>query len=302
MQWLNYHHLLYFWTVAKEGSVLAASKKLRLAQPTLSGQIHALEESLEVKLFKRHGRGLLLTDVGQVAFRYAGEIFGLGAEMQQAIKGESTGRPLQLHVGVADVLPKLVAFHLIQPAFALEEVVRVKCEEDRADRLLTKLAAHELDIVLSDAPANPMVSVRVFSHLLGECDVVFLAPAAKAKGLVGKFPGCLSKAPFLMPARGTTLRHSLDVWFNRHHIEPDIVAEFDDSGLLKTFAQAGLGCFAAPGIVAKEVCRQYNVVPIGHAHDVKERFFAITAERKLQHPAVRAVTEAARNELFKSHH
>lgn len=277
----------------------AASKKLRLAQPTLSGQIHALEESMEVKLFRRQGRGLSLTEAGQVAFRYADEIFSLGAEMQTAMRGEATGRPLQFNVGVADVLPKLVAFHLLEPAFRLQEKVVVKCEEDRADRLLTRLAAHELDIVLSDAPANPMINVRVFNHLLGECDVSFFAPQEQAAAMKKKFPRCMAGAAFLMPSPGTTLRRSLDAWFERQGVQPNVVAEFDDSGLLKTFGQAGMGLFAAPSIVSEEICRQYNVRPIGAAPEIKERFFAISAERRLRHPAVVAVSEAARHEFFK---
>jgi len=300
VQWLNYHHLLYFWTVAKEGSVSAASKKLRLAQPTLSGQIHALEEQMEVKLFRRQGRGLALTESGQVAFRYADEIFSLGKEMQTALRGETTGRPVQFNVGVTDVLPKLVAFHLLEPAFKLKEKVLVKCEEDRVDRLLTRLATHELDIVLSDSPANPMINVRVFNHLLGECDVSFFAQKEPALAMRKKFPKCLAGAPFLMPSSGTSLRRSLDAWFERQGLMPDIVAEFDDSGLLKTFGQAGMGVFAAPSIVSAEICRQYNVRLIGRTSEIKERFYAISAERRLRHPAVVAVSEAARNELFKS--
>lgn len=298
--WLNYHHLLYFWTVAKEGSVSSASKKLRLAQPTLSGQIHALEEQMEVKLFRRQGRGLALTESGQVAFRYADEIFSLGKEMQIALRGEATGRPVQFNVGITDVLPKLIAFHLLEPAFKLKEKVLVRCEEDQADRLLTRLANHEIDIVLSDSPASPTVNGRVFNHLLGECGATFFAPKAQAMAMRRKFPKCFSNAPFLMPAAGTSLRGGLDAWFEQHGVVPDIVAEFDDSSLLKTFGQAGMGAFAAPSIVAKEICRQYNVQTIGSTLDIKERFYAISAERRLRHPAVVAVTESARNEWFKS--
>ena len=299
MQWLNYHHLLYFWTVAKEGSVSAASKKLRLAQPTLSGQIHALESQMEIKLFRRQGRGLSLTDAGQVAFRYADEIFSLGTEMQTALRGEVTGRRLEFNVGISDALPKLIAFHLLKPAFALGERIVVRCQEERVDRLLTRLASHDLDLVLSDAPANPAISVKVFNHLLGECSISFFAIKERATKLKAKFPTSLSDDPFLMPSLGTTLRRSLDSWFNMHGVVPDIVGEFDDSGLLKTFGQAGVGSFAAPSIISKEVCRQYNVKPIGVAHEIKEKFYAISAERRLRHPAVVAVTESARNELFK---
>lgn len=299
VQWLNYHHLLYFWTVAKEGSMAAASRRLRLAQPTISGQIRALEEAMEVKLFQRQGRGLALTEAGRVAFRYAEDIFTLGREMQTALRGESTGRPLQFDVGVANVVPKLVAFHLLAPALALPEKVLLRCHEDHVEKLLNQLAAHELDIVLSDAPAPPGSSIRVFSHLLGECDVTFFASKDLAPSIRRRFPAGLTGQPFLMPAAGTSLRRNLDVWLEKQDVTPDVVAEFDDSSLLKTFGQAGLGAFAAPTIMAEEIARQYDVKPVGTTSEVKERFYAISAERRLRHPAVVAVTENARNELFK---
>ncbi len=278
----------------------AAAKRLRLAQPTISEQIRALEEAMEVKLFQRQGRGLALTEAGRVAFRYAEDIFSLGREMQTALRGEATGRPLQFHVGVADVVPKLIAFHLLAPALQLNEKVLLTCEEDRAEKLLPRLAAHELDLVLSDAPALPSPSLRVFSHLLGECDVTFFAPKDTAASLRKRFPAGLHQQPFLMPAQGTSLRRNLDMWFDKHGVSPDVVAEFDDSSLLKTFAQAGLGVFAAPSIISKEVTRQHDVRAVGSAPDIKERFYAISVERRLRHPAVVAVTETARQELFKS--
>ena len=277
----------------------AAAKRLRLAQPTVSEQIRALEEAMEVKLFERQGRGLVLTEAGRVAFRYAEDIFSLGREMQTALRGEVTGRPLQFHVGVADVVPKLVAFHLLAPALSLSQKVLLTCEEDRAESLLARLAAHELDVVLSDAPAQPAANVHMFSHLLGECDVTFFATRETAGNLRKRFPASLHEQPFLMPTQGTALRRNLDIWFDQNNISPDVVAEFDDSSLLKTFAQAGLGAFAAPSIISKEVTRQHDVRPIGSATDLKERFYAISAERRLRHPAVVAVTENARNELFK---
>lgn len=277
----------------------AASKRLRLAQPTISGQIRALEEAMDVKLFARQGRGLALTEAGRVAFRYAEDIFTLGREMQTALRGEATGRPLQFDVGVADVVPKLIAFHLLEPALHLPSKVLLRCQEDHADKLLTKLAAHELDIVLADAPAQPHASIRVFSHLLGECDVTFFAPKNLATAARRRFPAALHGQPFLMPSQGTSLRRNLDIWLEKHDVTPDVIGEFDDSSLLKTFGQAGLGMFAAPSIIAEEIARQYDVKPVGTTAEIKERFYAISAERRLRHPAVVAVTENARNELFK---
>lgn len=276
LQWLNYRHLLYFWTVAKEGSVSAASKKLRLAQPTLSGQIHALEAQTEMKLFRRQGRGLSLTEAGRIAFRCADEIFSLGPEMQTALRGEVTGRRIEFNVGISNALPKLITFHLLAPAFALSERVVVKCQEERADRLLPRLASHELDIVLPDAPANPAISVEVFSHLLGECGVSFFTGKDRAARLRRNFPKSLSGTLFLMPAVGTTLRRSLDAWFDAQRVTPDVVGEFVQGNLPPIQRQAHRA-----------------------AHEVQERFYAISADRRLRHPAVVAVTEAARNEWFK---
>ena len=292
MEWLNYHHLLYFRAVAREGTVASAAGVLRRSQPTISAQIHDLEKSLGEKLFTRAGRRLVLTDMGRHVFRYAEEIHSLGKDLVDTIKGRPTGRPLRLVVGVADVLPKLVTQRLLQPALSLHEPVRIVCVEDRPERLLADLALHELDVVLSDSPATPSVNVRAFSHLLGECGVTFFAAGRHAACRKG-FPRSLDGAELLVPTKNTTLRRSLEEWFEKLDIRPLIMGEFQDSALLEVFGQAGRGIFMAPSVVEREVARQYRVRVIGRTNQLRERFYAISVERRLKHPAVVAISEGA---------
>jgi LysR family transcriptional activator of nhaA len=301
MEWLNYHHLLYFWTVAQEGSVSRASERLRLAQPTVSGQVRALEESLGEKLFRRTGRRLELTEMGQHVYRYADEIFSLGRELQDSLKGRPTARPQKLVVGVADVVPKLIAYRLLEPALRMREQVRLVCHEDAPERLLGELSMHQLDVVLSDLPVGASASVRAYSHLLGECGVTVFASQRLAASLRRDFPRSLEGAPFLMPLESTTLRRSLQHWLETEEVRPQVVGEFKDSALLKVFGQAGVGLFPAPTAIEDEVCNQYGVEVVGRIEEVRERFYAITVERRLRHPAVVAISKAARSELFKAH-
>ncbi len=298
MEWLNYHHLLYFWTVVREGGVTQAAKRLRLAQPTVSGQLRALEASLGAKLYTRSGRRLLLTDVGQTVYRYADEIFGLGRELQEAVRGRGTGKPLKLVVGVADVLPKLVTYRLLEPALRLEPKVQLVVREDRPERLVADLAVHELDLVLSDAPVGPHLKVRVYNHLLGECGVTFFAAPELASRLARGFPRSLDGAPFLLPSEGTALRAALERWLDGEGVRPAPVAECQDAALLAVFCARGAGAFAAPTAVEAEMKAQYRVRVIGRSEAVRERFFAISGERRLRHPAVVAISESARGELF----
>jgi LysR family transcriptional activator of nhaA len=298
MEWLNYHHLLYFWTVAKEGSIARACEKLRLAQPTISGQLRLLEDTLGEKLFTKMGRGLVMTEVGQVVYRYADEIFGLGRELQDVLKGRPRGRPLRLLVGVSDLVPKLIAHRILQPALEMPETVQIVCHEDTPERLLAELAEHRLDVVLSDAPITSMIRVKAFNHLLGSSGVtVFGAPALAARHRKN-FPESLDGAPFLLPLEGSSLRRSLEQWFESENIRPKLVGEFKDSALLKTFGQAGAGLFVAPDAIEKEVREHYKVTAVGRTDAVTERFYAISVERKLKHPAVVMISEAARDKLF----
>jgi LysR family transcriptional activator of nhaA len=298
MEWLNYHHLLYFWVVAREGGLAAASAKLRLAQSTVSGQIRALETSLGESLFVRSGRRLVLTEVGRVVFRYAEEIFTLGRELQDAVKGRPVATPLTLVVGVADVVPKLVARRLLEPALRLSQPIRLICREDKPDRLLAELAVHNLDVVLADAPLNPSIRIRGFNHLLGECSVVFFGSEKLAAEYRRGFPGSLDGAPVILPTENTTLRRTLDQWFTTRGVRPRLVGEFEDSALLTVFGQAGMGLFPVSSVIAREVRRQHEVKPVGTLEDARERFYAISVERRLKHPAVVAISEEARQRIF----
>jgi len=298
MDWLNYHHLFYFWTVAREKTLAAASTQLRLAPSTISEQIRALEVALGEKLFVRSGRGLVLTEMGQVVLRYAEDIFALGNELQDAIKGRPLGRPLKLLVGIADVVPKLVARRLLEPALKLAEPVHLICRENKPERLLAELVMHELDVVITDAPVSPAVRVKVFNHLLGESGIVFLGTKKLVSNYRQGFPKSLDRVPMILPTENTTLRRSLEQWFTTIGIRPKVVGEFEDSALLKVFGQSGLGVFPISSVVATEVQREFNLQMIGKLNAVRERFYAISIERKLKHPAVVAISEEARQKLF----
>ncbi len=299
MEWLNYQHLLYFWVVAKEGSIAGASKELRLAHPTISVQIHALEEVLGAKLFERQGRGLVLTEFGRVAFRYAEEIFSLGREFLDTAKGRPSGRPLRLVVGASDSLPKSIVYRILEPAFRLDEQVRVIVREDRsAEAFMGELAMHAVDVVLSDAPAAPGTSVRAFSHPLGECGTTFFAAPELAKTCRRQFPHSLDGVRFLMPSTNSTLRRALEEWFNALDIRPNVVAEIEDLALAKVVGEAGFGVFAAPDVIEKDILKRYEVQVVGRVEALRQRFYAISLERKIRHPAVVAISEKARNEIF----
>lgn len=296
MSWLNYHHLLYFWTVARAGSIAKAGEELHLAQPTISSQIKLLEESLGHKLFERQGRKLVLTDVGRTVMRYADEIFRLGNELKNVVGGLPAGQQLRLQVGVADVVPKVVAERLLQPALSVGPL-RIVCREGPLPQLLASLALHELDVVLADAPGSEPVSVRAFNHLLGKCGVTFFAASVHSQ-LKRDFPRSLNGAPFLMPSEGSSVRHALDLWFESKGVRPTVVGDFDDSALLKAFGQRGLGVFAMPSVIEAEVTRQFDVSIVGRTDEIENCFYAITVERRLRHPAVVAIAEAARSSLF----
>jgi LysR family transcriptional activator of nhaA len=295
---LNYHHLRVFWTAAREGGVTRASEKLHVSQPTITTQIRALEQALGQKLFARSGRRLVLTEFGRSAYRYADEIVGLGEELMDRMKGGSPGREVRLTVGVADVLPKLIAYRILEPALRLAEPIRLEGIEGTPERLLAELAVFGLDVVLADAPVGPTVRVRAHNHLLGECAVSLFGADKLARRYRRGFPRSLDGAPFLLPRRHSALRLGLDDWFEREKVRPHIVGEFDDSALLNALGQAGVGLFPAPAPIAAEVCRQYGVRSLGTLESVRQRFYAVTVDRKLKHPAVIAICETARRELF----
>ncbi len=298
MEWLNYHHLLYFWTVMREGSLTAACSRLSLAPSTVSTQLTRLEETMGGKLFQRVGRNLEPTDLGRMVYRYADEIFALGREMMDTVRGRPLAGPLSLKAGVVDVLPKFIVRRLLEPALQLPERVRLVCHEDKEDALLAELAMHTLDVVLSDSPLRAGLSVKAYSHLLGECGVTFFAVEHLAARLQPTFPQSLHEAPMLLPMEMTALRGALERWFVSLGIRPAIAGEFDDSALIMVFGQEGDGVFVAPTVIEQEVLRQHRVLVVGRTQAVKERYYAISVERIIKHPAVAAIFEAARQNLF----
>jgi LysR family transcriptional activator of nhaA len=297
MEWLNYHHLHYFWTVASSGSISKASAELHVSSSAISTQLRSLEESLGEKLFVRSGRNLILTEVGRVVFSYSSDIFALGRELTQTVKNRPTGRPLRLLVGVVDVLPKMIAQWLIAPALKLREPVRIVCREGSSEQLTAHLAEHELDVVLSDVAFSPTAGARVYNHLLGECGVTFVATPKLAKGLKCNFPRSLDGAPMLLPVENTGARRNLNYWFDSQGIRPQITGEFQDHALLRVFGQAGIGVFPIPSVFEKQIEQQGSLQRIGRTEDVRNRFYAISVERKLKHPAVLAICDTAR-QLF----
>jgi LysR family transcriptional activator of nhaA len=300
MEWLNYHHLFYFWTVMHEGSLTAASSRLRLAPSTVSVQVGKLEEALGGKLFRLVGRRLEPTDLGRLAFRYADEIFSLGREMMDTIRGRPVMGPLSLKVGVVDVLPKLIVRKILEPAFNLPEQLHLVCYEGKEEKLLSELAMHKIDVVLSNSPVRRGLNIKVYNHFLGECGVTFLSVKKMAAQFRRGFPKSLDRAPMLVPIEMTTMRQSLERWFESIEVRPAIVGEFEDSALLKEFGQHGDGIFAVPSVIETDVQRQYHVSVVGRTDAVLERFYAVSFERIIKHPAVTAVSDVARANIFVS--
>jgi LysR family transcriptional activator of nhaA len=298
MEWLNYHHLLYFWTVAKKGSIARAREELLLAQPTISGQIRALEENLGEKLFVRQGRRLVLTEAGQLVYGYADEIFALGSELKDVLKGRPRNHPLRLVVGLSDLIPKLIAYRILEPVLAIKGGVQIECYEDKPEKLLLSLAAHELDLVLTDAPTYSAVRVRVFNHSLGSSGVALFASPRLANFYRKRFPNSLTAAPFLLPMKNSVLRQMMDEWFETNSIRPRILGEFQDTALLTAFGQAGAGIFAAPVAIEREVQQRYRVAKLGELGTRAVEYYAISAERKIRHPAATVIAEVAKNKLF----
>jgi LysR family transcriptional activator of nhaA len=296
---LNYKHLRYFWTVAKAGSIARAGERMHVTSQTISGQISLFEDVLGYKLFSRVGRRLELTDAGRVVLSYADEIFTLGQELEDVLRHRPGGRPLQFRVGIADALPKSVAYRLLEPALRLPEPPRIVCREGKLASLLADLAVHRLDIVLADSPMPANVNVRGYSHLLGECGVTFLATPSLARRHRDEFPRRLDGAPLLLPGADAVVQPRLTRWFDKQRIRPRVIGEFDDSALMNAFGQAGAGVFVAPSAIAEQVKRQYGVVDIGSTEAVTEQFYAISVERRLTHPAVVAISSAARQVLFR---
>ncbi len=298
MEWLNYHHLYYFWRVVRSGGISGAARELQVSSPAVSAQIKELEGFLGEPLFARSGRTLVMTNMGRIVYDYAEDIFSLGRELLDTVRNRPTGRPIRIDIGVADVLPKMIAQWLIEPALKLRESVRIVCREASSDQLVAKLASLELDVVLSDSPADPDRSPRAFNHLLGESGVTFVGMGRGFKRTKQEFPECLSGIPMLLPTDNTTLGRDLQYWFSAKNVYPQIVGEFEDYALLQAFAQSGSAAFPVPSVFVNELRKQHRLVQLGSSDDVKLRFYAISSERKIKHPAVAAICESARRQLF----
>ncbi len=295
---LNLKHLRYFWSVASHGSIARAADALYLTPQTISGQLRELEQQIGAKLFQRDGRQLVLTETGRLVFSYADEMFRLGLELQDVISGRTPGSSITVKVGVAMVVPKLVAYRVLEPILQMPDPVNLVCHEAPLVDLLADLSVHKLDAVLADSPVNPALNIRAYNHPLGESGVSFFGLPGQAASLGPEFPHSLSGLPMLMPSSGSNLRRSLETWFDRHSIEPQVVAEIDDRALMKAFGERGVGIFTTPTAVEQDVLNKYEVEVIGRTEEIKERFYVISPERRIKHPAVTAVTEAARKELF----
>jgi LysR family transcriptional activator of nhaA len=295
---LNFRHLYYFWVVAKEGSVTRAAERLDVAVQTISAQLALLEQAIGKALLAPQGRRLVLTEAGRMALGYADQIFLLGEQLQEVLSESDIGSTMRLTVGISDSLPKLIASGLLEAALILPQKVKLVCYEDDFESLLGDLSVHKLDVVLTDRPVPSGTTLRVFSHLLGESDVMLFGSPALAARYRDNFPASLKGAPILLPTRNNAIRGRIDHWFEMHDVRPDIVGEFDDNALLSTFGQSGIGLFPAPSALAKAVHNQFGAVPVGELTQVHEQFYAISNERKIKHPAVEAILTASHESVF----
>ncbi|MFT7561755.1 MAG: LysR family transcriptional activator of nhaA [Flavobacteriales bacterium] len=295
---LNYKHLQYFWVVAHAGSIAKASERLHITPQTISGQISMLEERLGVSLFERVGRGLALTEVGKVTLQYADEIFELGQELGDVLRGAPTFGPTEFIVSAASAVPKTIVYRILEPALALDSNMKLTCKEGPVDSILADLAVHKVDLVISDQAIPSEFSIKAFNHKLGGCGVTFFASPKLARKLKGSFPNNLNNTPIILPTSQYGIRKQFDLWATEQNIYPCITGQFDDSALMKSFGERGMGVFFMPTIIATEVCKNFHVKVIGQTDDITNNFYAISAERKVRHPAVVAICEAAREMLF----
>ncbi|WKB53329.1 transcriptional activator NhaR [Eleftheria terrae] len=296
---MNFKHLHYFWAAAKAGGVMRASEQLHTTPQTLSAQIKLLEERLGCALFRKSGRHLELTEEGRVALAYADQIFALSGELEAAIGRSRSGeRTLDFRVGIADSVPKAIAYRLIEPALDIGPQVRLSCHEGKLPDLVAQMSVHRLDLVLADEPMNRQFSVKAFSHELGSTAMSFFVAPTLRPSLQGEFPRCLQGAPLLMQGSASAMRQRLEFWLAQQGLRPRPVGEFDDAALLKAFGREGRGVFMAPTVLETETCEQYGVEVLGRSSELVEAFYAISVERRISHPCVVAVTHAARDRLF----
>ena len=286
----NYRHLYYFWVVAKEGSMSKAAERLDMAIQTISAQVHELEKSLGYMLFKPAGRGIALTESGFVALEIADQIFSIGEKLPEAIRDAAKSPKTKITIGVSDGLPKLVTRQLLEPILKHKDVQLI-AHEGEFDDLLADLALHRLDIVLADRPAPSNKNLNLYSQEVTKTEIAWYAPKQLIKKNKGKFPECLKELPMLLPTSHSTVRLLIDQWLSKHGITPNIVGEFEDSALLKTFAASGLGVFPAGKLIEKDLKNTYGIELLGSCNDIYEYFYAIRSEKKIQHPLVQAIIQ-----------
>ncbi len=294
---MNYKHLHYFWMIEKCGGVAKAAERLHVTPQSISTQMRQLEEALGDPVWRRLGRGLELTDFGHMVFDYADRLFTVGEELADALRGRPDATQSLFRVGVSSVVAKTTAHRLIAPALGIDPAPKLICREGRLNDLLAQLAVHKLDMVLSDRPMQSAMNVRGYNHLLLECGVTFLASPALAKRIGRKFPQCLAAAPVLLPSDESAVRPQLIAYFDRLQLRPNIVAEFDDTAMLKAFGAEGLGVFAVPVYVADEIALTLGLRIIGGTTEVIHQMYAITGERRITHPAVSKISAAAKQSV-----
>jgi LysR family transcriptional regulator, transcriptional activator of nhaA len=296
---MNFKHLHYFWATAKAGGIMRAGEQLHVTPQTLSGQIKLLEDRLGCSLFRKTGRRLELTEEGRVALGYADQIFALGSELEAAVLRSRGGRKsLDFRVGLADSVPKAIAYRLLEPALGLPEQVRLVCHEGKFPDLLGQLAVQRLDLVIADEPMGKQLSVKAFNHTLGATPMSFFCSPALKRSLGPDFPRNLDGAPMLKQGASSAMRQRLELWLATHQLHPRTVGEFDDAALMKAFGREGRGVFMSPTVLDVETCEQYGVEVLGRSDELVEEFFAISVERRITHPCVVAITRAARDELL----
>lgn len=295
---LNLKHLRYFWAVASHGSIARAAETMFLTPQTISGQLRELEEQVGAKLFQREGRQLIMTETGRMVFSYADEMFRLGLELQDVLAGRTPGSAITVTIGIAMIVPKLLTYRVLEPVLQMPEEVKLVCHEAPLVDLLADLSVHKLDLVLADSPVNPALNIRAYNHPLGESGITFFAVPEKAAELAADFPASLDGQNMLMPSGGSNLRRSLEGWFEQINVQPVVVAEFEDRALMKAFGECGSGIFTTPTAVEDDVVAKYGVAVVGRTDEIRERFYVISPERRIKHPAVTAITQAARTQLF----
>ena len=286
---LNYKHLRYFWMVGRVGTIAAASKLLNVTPHAISAQLASFEASLGSTLFRRVGRRLEMTEAGERILGHADEIFALGDQIVETLRDGAQRRGLPFRIGIPDSMPKSIVYRLIEPALHLERPGRLVCRESPLPALMAELAVRRLDLIIADRPIPPNLSVRGYSSLLGESTLTVFGSPALCERLQGEFPARLHNAPFLLPGEDVAFRGALMQWFDKQRIQPDIVAELDDSALMKAFGQGGAGLFVAPSAIASYICAQYHVRALGEITSVRAQIYAITTERRLNHPVMEAI-------------